>query len=247
MYFCDALESDVFPLLLFVCCDCAVARIVVCSAQPQHKTRPCVSFHTAEYIHRYIYQSLDKRKSKAYNYRLLSMCLSDNLHLTSHCRNKTVHSFTHNFVNKHIARWELSQAKICFEGTCLLVHLWDGMVRKRTVPMVAWQKFCTSSFLDFCGVVWLDWVSVHFLAMAPLLDSALCEESRPFWFGLVVRLVSLCLVSLGFVLLRSVSLHCWGQSIIWLCVVSCVAKHIRRQLLTEIMETCFLFVFPVAK
>ena len=153
------------------------------------------------------------------------MCLSDNLHLTSHCRNKTVHSFTHNFVNKHIARWELSQAKICFEGTCLLVHLWDGMVRKRTVPRVAWQKFCTSSFLDFCGVVWLDWVSVHFLAMAPLLDSALCEESRPFWFGLVVRLVSLCLVSLGFVLLRSVSLHCWGQSIIWLCIVSCVHSY----------------------
>ena len=81
-----------------------------------------------------------------------------------------------------------------------------------------------------------------FLATAPLLGSALCNDFTPLQLGLV----AFRLVSLAFVLFRAVSSHCWAESIFWLCIVSCDAKHIRRQLLTEIMETCFLFV-PVAK
>ena len=118
-------------LVLFICFWLSVVSVQLaerpCAMRVHNKPGTCASCRTGECIQGSVFAQTNKNGC---NYRLLSTCLEDSLHLASHCKTKTIPDSTNNLVNEHIARYEFPQTKFYFEGIFLLVQLWDGMVRK---------------------------------------------------------------------------------------------------------------------
>ena len=146
--FYDVLETCVIHLFLVVCCNCSISRAAVCNARPQHKPGTCASCRTGECIQGSVFAQTNKNGC---NYRLLSTCLEDSLHLASHCKTKTIPDSTILWTstlpatNFHKPSF-ISKGSFC---SCTSGMEWWGNLTDRNV---VWHKPCTSGFSD---ILWL--------------------------------------------------------------------------------------------